>query len=330
VAAPAADEASRRPLRLGFAGTPGFAVPALDALVNSPHGIAAVFTKADRASGRGQKLHASPVKVRALELGLEVHQPVSFRDPAACDTLAGLKLDALVVVAYGLMLPRAALAAPRLGCFNIHASLLPRWRGAAPIQRAILAGDATTGVSIMRMEEKLDTGPVLLARAIDIAPEDTGGTLHDRLALLGGDLVREALDELAAGRAVETPQAEDGVVYAEKINKAEARIDWTQDAERILRQVKAFAPAPIAETRWNGDQLRVWEARMAPGSAPAGASSAAPSAAPGTVTEASPQGIEVACGHGALRIGRLQLAGRKPVTAAEFVRAHRIAGVRLT
>jgi methionyl-tRNA formyltransferase len=264
----------------------------------------------------------SPVKVRARELGLPVHQPASFKDPGARTELEALELDALVVVAYGLILPREALAAPRLGCFNIHASLLPRWRGAAPIQRAILAGDRTTGISIMRMEEKLDTGPVLTRRAIAIDPLDTAGTLHDRLAALGAELIRLAIDEVAAGAAVETAQPEDGVTYAEKITKAEALIGWHEDAGRVLDKVRAFNPAPVAETRWDGHQLRIWEA------APGGA--APHHAAPGTVLSASPRGIEVACGRGALSILRLQLAGRKPVAAAEFVRAHALAGAHFS
>jgi methionyl-tRNA formyltransferase len=327
VTVPAADDAPRRSLRLGFAGTPGFAVPALDALIGSQHRIAAVFTKADRASGRGQKLQSSPVKARALALGLPVHQPASFKEPAACEELAALRLDALVVVAYGLILPKPALLAPRLGCFNIHASLLPRWRGAAPIQRAILAGDRVTGVSIMRMEEQLDTGPVLATWSIEIDPLDTGGSLHDRLAVIGGELVRKAIDDLAAGDSVETPQSDQGVVYAEKISKAEALVDWREDAEHVVRKVRAFIPAPIAETRWNGQQLRIWQATKAASSDPG---SGCGPAAPGTVVAASPYGIEVACGSGILRIERLQLAGRKSVSAAEFVRAHRLAGASFT
>jgi methionyl-tRNA formyltransferase len=322
VAVSAAGDAPRGPLRLGFAGTPGFAVAALDALIRSRHPVVGVFTKQDRVAGRGRQLHASPVKARALELGLGVHQPATFKDPAACAELEGLQLDALVVVAYGLILPERALNAPRLGCFNIHASLLPRWRGAAPIQRAILAGDRVSGVSIMRMEQTLDTGPVLAASAVEIDPSDTAGTLHDRLAVLGGELVRQSMDELAAGRAVETAQPADGVTYAEKITKAEALIDWREDAEQIERKVRAFVPTPVAETRWNGEQLRIWEARALPepGSAGGGAT------APGTVLSSAPGGIDVTCGRGVLRIGRLQLAGRKPVTAAEFVRAHRLDG----
>jgi methionyl-tRNA formyltransferase len=254
-------------------------------------------------------------------MGLTVHQPATFKDPAACAELEELRLDALVVVAYGLILPPRALAAPRLGCFNIHASLLPRWRGAAPIQRAILAGDPVSGVSIMRMESTLDTGPVLAERAVDIDPLDTAETLHDRLAVLGGELICRTMDELAAGRAAETAQPADGVTYAEKITKAEALIDWRAEAEQVGRMVRAFFPTPIAETRWNGEQLRIWEALALPACGPAGCA-----IAPGTVLQASPGGIDVACGRGALRIGRLQLAGRKPVTAAEFNRAHRLDG----
>ena len=321
MAVSAADDAPRRSLRLGFAGTPGFAVAALDALTRSQHRVAGVFTKEDRASGRGRKVQASPVKARALEMGLTVHQPATFKDPAARAELEELRLDALVVVAYGLILPPRALAAPRLGCFNIHASLLPRWRGAAPIQRAILAGDPVSGVSIMRMESTLDTGPVLAERAVDIDPLDTAETLHDRLAVLGGELICRTMDELAAGRAAETAQPADGVTYAEKITKAEALIDWRAEAEQVGRMVRAFFPTPIAETRWNGEQLRIWEALALPACGPAGCA-----IAPGTVLQASPGGIDVACGRGALRIGRLQLAGRKPVTAAEFNRAHRLDG----
>ena len=323
MAVSAADDAPRRSLRLGFAGTPGFAVAALDALTQSQHPVVGVFTKADRAAGRGQKLQGSPVKARALELGLTVHQPATFKDPAACAELEDLRLDALIVVAYGLILPERALNAPSLGCFNIHASLLPRWRGAAPIQRAILAGDRSSGVSIMRMEKTLDTGPVLAARTVEIGPLDTSQTLHDRLALLGGELVRETMDELAAGRAIETPQPAHGVTYAQKISKAEAIIDWREDADQIARKVRAFTPTPIAETRWNGEQLRIWEAHALPKSASAGAGDAA---APGTVLSASAGGIEVRCGRGIFCIDRLQQAGRKAVTAAEFIRAHRLAG----
>ena len=309
-------------MRLGFAGTPGFAVPALDALTRSAHTLDAVFTKTDGTAGRGRKPTMSEVKVRALELKLPLYQPATFRSGEACRTLRDLQLDALIVVAYGLILPPAALGATRLGCFNIHASLLPRWRGAAPIQRAILAGDTQAGVSIMRMEERLDTGPVLASRGIEIEPADTAGSLADRLARLGADLMRETVDALALGSAVEVPQSEAGVTYAEKISKSEALLDWREDAILVLRRVRAFNPAPVAETRWQGTQLRIWDAEVlerpradAPGE-------------PGTVIAASADGIEVACGVGALKITRLQLAGRKSMAAGEFIKAQRLSGAR--
>jgi methionyl-tRNA formyltransferase len=304
-------------LRLGFAGTPEFAIPALDALVRSRHSVAGVFTQPDRPAGRGQSLHLSVIKQRALQLGLPVHQPVSFKTAEAIDVLRGLQLDALVVVAYGLILPAAALALPRLGCFNIHGSLLPRWRGAAPIQRALLAGDTMTGVTIMRMEAGLDTGPMLLARGVPIAAADSAGNVHDKLAALGGDLVVQALDALADGSAVETPQPPTGVTYAAKVNKSEALIDWREDAASILRRVRAFNPWPVAETRWDGAQLRIWDAEVA---------RAGDTAVPGSVVTASSEGVEVACGSGTLRVLRLQLAGRKPLAAAEFIKAQRLAG----
>ena len=319
-----APSTQQRSLRLGFAGTPGFALPALDALAHSAHALQAVFTKPDRPAGRGRTMHLSPVKKRALELGLALHQPAGFKNSEACEALRGLRLDALVVVAYGLILPPAALAAPRLGCFNIHASLLPRWRGAAPIQRAILAGDATTGVTIMRMEAELDTGPILGVREIDIEPLDTTGSLSDRLAVLGGELMCQTLDALAAGRASELPQPQSGVTYAEKISKSEALINWQEDAVHVLRRIRAFNPSPVAETRLDGTQLRIWQAELTP-------SAAVPAqrVPPGTVLSATPDGIDVACGQGALRIIRLQLAGRKPLAAPEFVNAQRLAGARL-
>jgi methionyl-tRNA formyltransferase len=314
-------------LRLGFAGTPQFSVPALDALLGSPHRVVAVFTQPDRPAGRGQTLQVSAVKRRALDAGLPVLQPASFKTPDAATALDGLQLDALVVVAYGLILPAAVLALPKLGCFNIHASLLPRWRGAAPVQRALLAGDATTGVTIMRMEAGLDTGPILAAREVRIGERETAGSLHDRLAPLGGELLVETLDAIAAGSAREQPQSQFGITYAEKITKAEALIDWHEAATSILRRVRAFNPWPIAETRMNGAQLRVWDAELVPGAPTAPPSAAAPplSAAPppGSVVAASGAGIDVACGRGALRLLRLQLAGRKPLTVPEFLKSQR-------
>jgi methionyl-tRNA formyltransferase len=320
---------AQRALRLGFAGTPQFSVPALEALAGSEHAVQAVFTKPDRPAGRGRHVQLSPVKQRALELGLSVLEPATFKSPQALDTLRALDLDALVVVAYGLILPPAALAAPRLGCFNIHASLLPRWRGAAPIQRALLAGDPVTGVAIMRMEAGLDTGPLLAVRAVDIADSDTGGSLHDRLAVLGAALLRETLDALARGPVPETPQPEVGVTYAHKISKAEAEIDWRADAQEVLRKVRAFNPAPVAQTRWGSRPIRIWEAELAPATTTRARERAeAPGAgAPaGTVIDAGPSGIDVTCGRGALRVTRLQLAGRKPMTAADILNSQRLAG----
>lgn len=315
-----------RALTLGFAGTPEFAVPALDALVASRHTVVGVFTQPDRPAGRGRQLQASPVKRRATEHGIAVHQPTSFREADAADALRALAADALVVVAYGLLLPTAALAIPRLGCINIHGSLLPRWRGAAPIQRALLAGDATTGITIMRMEATLDTGPMLSMRELPIAARDTSGTLHDRLALAGAELIVETLDALAAGNAVERPQPAAGVTYADKIAKAEAAIDWRLDATDLLRRVRAFNPWPVCETTWDGAQFRIWEAESSPTAATVEGSDAWPPN--GTVIGASHDGIDVACGRGGLRLLKVQLAGRKPVAAREFVQGRRLVGAR--
>jgi methionyl-tRNA formyltransferase len=312
------------PLRLGFAGTPEFAVPALDALAKTQR-ICAVFTQPDRPAGRGRSLSAGPIKTRAIELGLPVHQPASFKTPDILDLLHGLALDALVVVAYGLILPPAVLAAPRLGCINIHASLLPRWRGAAPIQRALLAGDTKTGVTIMRMDAGLDTGPMLASREMNLEQHDTAKTVHDELAQLGAQLIGSTLDALNAGRVHEMPQPADGVTYAEKITKAEALIDWQQDAAQLSRRVRAFNPWPIAETRFNGAQLRIWDAEV--GDMP-GVSPAVTAAAPGTVLAATDDGIDVACGRGVLRILRLQLAGRKALAPGEFIKAVKLDGAR--
>jgi methionyl-tRNA formyltransferase len=315
-------------LRLGFAGTPDFAVPALDRLA-AQHRICAVFTQPDRPAGRGRALHLSPVKRRALELGLAVHQPSSFKSPEARAPLRDADLDALVVVAYGLILPSEALGMPRWGCINIHASLLPRWRGAAPIQRAVLAGDRITGVTIMRMEAGLDTGPMLTSATTAIERSDTAKTLHDRLAMMGADLIAETLDGLARGAMRETAQHAEGVTYAQKIEKREALIDWQRSAEEIFRQVHAFNPWPMAETRFNGEQLRIWEAE--PLEAPAMNSAAPGGGTPvGAVLSATGEGIDVICGSGVLRIHRLQLAGRKPLPAADFLRGHRLDGARLT
>ena len=313
---------SQRPdrLRIVFAGTPEFSLPALDALHAAGHGIVAVYTQPDRPAGRGRAITASPVKLRARSLGVAVEQPSTLRNAETLARLAAHAPDVMVVVAYGLILPATALAIPRLGCINIHASLLPRWRGAAPVQRSILAGDARTGVTIMKMDAGLDTGPVLLARATEIGAGETAGSLHDRLAALGADAVVEALDGYASGRLAPVAQSGAGVSYAAKIRKEEAAIDWTHPATEIARQVRAFNPWPVAETRWRGQQLRVWEAAVVPG---------VRDATPGLVLEALGGSLVVATGEQALRLGRVQLAGRRPLTAAEFLNAHLPAGDRL-
>lgn len=304
-------------LNIAFAGTPAFAVPALESLLRSRHRVVAVYTQPDRPAGRGRQLQVSPVKDCALRHDIPVEQPSTLRDDSARERLASYQADVMVVVAYGLILPPAVLGNPRLGCLNIHASLLPRWRGAAPIQRALLAGDRQTGVDIMRMEEGLDTGPVFIERVIDIGLRDTAGSLHDKLAALGADALLEALDGLNAGTLQPRPQSAEGATYARKIMKEEAVIDWSKPALEIDRLVRAFNPVPGAETVWHGQQLKVWQAE---------ASDLDGTTTPGAVVSADGEGIVVATGSGALRLLRVQLAGRKATTAADFLNAHRIAG----
>lgn len=306
-------------LRVAFAGTPEFAVPALEALARSSHSVVGVLTQPDRPAGRGRGLVAGPVKQHALQLGISVAQPATLRTDAERAVLASWKCDLLVVVAYGLLLPPEALSLPRLGCLNIHASLLPRWRGAAPIQRAILAGDAETGVCIMRMEAGLDTGPVLAGRALAIPPEATAGELQVRLAEIGASLLLEILPAVEDGSAVAVPQLAQGTTYATKLDKGEARLDWTLDAPRLARQVRAFNPWPVAETRWADRRLRIWRARAVESRA---------LAAPGVVLGVQDDGLHVACGAGVLAIQELQLEGRRALPAAEFVRGHALTGVR--
>jgi methionyl-tRNA formyltransferase len=307
-------------LRIVFAGTPDFAVPALDALHAAGHAIRAVYTQPDRPAGRGQSLHSSPVKRRAVELGLPLEQPATLRTTEAVADLAAYQPDLLVVVAYGLILPPAILGVPRLGCWNIHASLLPRWRGAAPIQRAILAGDTMTGITIMQMDAGLDTGPMLLARPLPVGARETGGELHDRLAALGAEAIVAAIEQCLAGRLVAARQPDEGATYAAKIRKEEAVIDWRQSATQIERQVRAFNPWPVAETRWQGQQLRIWEAESV---------AVDGGGEPGQVVEAASGRLLVAAGAGALQLRRVQLAGRRAMTPAEFLNAHPLAGARL-
>ncbi len=310
-------------LRIAFAGTPEFAVPALRALAASHHRLVGVLTQPDRESGRGRKLKASPVKILAEQLGLPLAQPVQLKSPEQLAPLQHWASDVLVVVAYGLLLPREALALPRLGCLNIHASLLPRWRGAAPIQRAILAGDRDSGVSIMQMDPGLDTGPVLAQRRIGLSEQSDARGLHLSLAALGASALLDTLEAIAAGTAQPRSQSEHGASYAAKIDKLEARIDWRRSAVDISRQVRAFNLWPVAETRWQEQQLRIWEAHVA--DAPP---TTAPQAAPGQVLGLFQDALQVACGEGVLAITKLQLAGRRVLPAAELVSGLPLNGAR--
>lgn len=297
-------------LRLVFMGTPDFAVPTLTELVGRGHEIAAVYTQPPRPAGRGMAKRPSPVQEAAERFGLTVHAPASLRDEAAQAQFARHAADAAIVVAYGLLLSGPVLQAPRDGCLNLHASLLPRWRGAAPIQRAIMAGDRETGVSIMRMEEGLDTGPVCLAERVAISENETAGGLHDKLARLGADLMARALAALARGSLDCTPQLEDGVTYARKIDKAEARIDWAQPARAVHDHIRGLSPHPGAwcEMAVGGrpERVKVLRSALAEGSGPAGA--------------VLDDELTIACGEGTVRLLGLQRPGRKPVGAAEFLR----------
>ncbi len=297
------------PLRVAFAGTPEFAARALEAILAAGHEVALVLTQPDRPAGRGMKLTPSPVKQLALARGIAVDQPEKLRTEAQRARLAACAPDVLVVAAYGLILPPAVLALPRLGCINIHASLLPRWRGAAPIHRAIEAGDAETGITIMQMDEGLDTGAMLLRRATPILPADTTASLHDRLAVLGGEAIVDALAALAGGGLAATPQPAAGVTYAAKIGRAEAAIDWRRPALEIERAIRAFDPFPGAVSTLRDTPVKCWSATVVDGAG-----------APGTVLAVADAGITVACGRDALRVTVLQRPGSKRLPAGEFLR----------
>jgi methionyl-tRNA formyltransferase len=308
-------------LRVAFAGTPDFAVPTLRAITGSAHRLVGVLTQPDRPAGRGRELRSSPVKQEAERAGVPIAQPASLKSENERASLDAWLPDVLVVVAYGLILPAAALRIPRLGCINVHASLLPRWRGAAPVQRAILAGDPETGVSIMQMETGLDTGPVFLQRRLRLTGQESAQDLLVQLSQLGARALLETLEGLSAGSVSPVTQSLEGVTYASKIQKTEAAIDWTADAAHIARQVRAFNPWPVASTLWDGQPLRLWEAAPVEGSQVG--------AMPGQVLGWNSERLLVQCGHGALSITRLQLAGRRVVSAQEFAAGRALTGARL-
>ncbi|MDP2879735.1 MAG: methionyl-tRNA formyltransferase [Sulfuricella sp.] len=296
-------------MRLIFAGTPEFAAVALVALIEAGHDVALVLTQPDRPAGRGMRLTPSPVKQLALRHGLSVLQPAALKDAEVRAQLAAVNADAMIVAAYGLLLPSAVLALPRLGCLNIHASLLPRWRGAAPIQRAILAGDPETGITIMQMDSGLDTGGMLLRAALQIADEDTAQTLHDKLAVLGASSIVSALRQLAQGTLRAQPQNDSAATYAAKLSKAEGLIDWRKSAAEIARAVHAYNPFPVAQARLRAETWRIWQAQAAQRS----------EGSPGEILQADRDGILVRCGEGALLLKELQKAGGKRLPASSFL-----------
>jgi len=297
-------------MRLVFAGTPAFAASALEALLDSDHQVALVLTQPDRPAGRGMKLVASEVKQLALRHGLNVLQPATLRDADVVKTLAGVNADAMIVAAYGLILPREVLGLFPYACINIHASLLPRWRGAAPIQHALLAGDSETGISIMQMEQGLDTGPVFMMERVRIEARDTALTLHDKLSAVGARMIVHALAEIESGHLQAEPQADEGATYAHKITREQARIDWQLPAVELDRAVRAFNPFPVAFACFDAQVVKIWNSEPL----------SAPPAKPGEITAVSDAGIVVACGSGALRLTRLQRSGGKQLNAAEFLR----------
>ncbi|MDK2778222.1 MAG: methionyl-tRNA formyltransferase [Pseudomonadota bacterium] len=300
-------------LRILFAGTPDFAAVHLRALIESEHEVIGVYSQPDRPAGRGKKLQPSPVKQVALEHQLPVYQPLNFKDPAAVEQLQSLQADVMIVVAYGLILPQNVLDAPRYGCLNVHASLLPRWRGAAPIQRCIEAGDKVTGITIMQMDAGLDTGDMLSKVTTGISADDTGGSLHDRLADMGPAALLATLQKLEAGELQPEQQNDAQACYAHKLSKQEALLDWSQPAATLALRVRAFNPFPMAYTLLGDERIRVLMAEPL---------TKVTHLLPGTIANVSAQGLDVACAEGVLRITRLQLAGKKPMSVAEVILGH--------
>ena len=308
-------------MKLIFAGTPDFSVPALQALVDAGHDIVAVYTQPDRESGRGRKISFGPVKSAALELGLNVEQPASLRDEDAIKTLSGYDADVMIVVAYGLILPENILTLPRFGCINIHASLLPRWRGAAPIQRAIEHGDPESGITIMQMDAGLDTGDILACFPITLSHEETGQSLHDKLSVLGGRAIVDVLADIERYRQQAITQNDEQSTYAAKLHRSESLIDWSDDSINIERKIRAFNPWPLTKTALGETQLTLYNAQN---------DSTISDTAPGTILAADPSGIVIQCGTGALKITRLQRPGGKPLSSKDFLNGmHLNAGMHL-
>lgn len=301
---------SNHPLKIIFAGTPDFAAKHLQALIDSKHEVIAVFTQPDRPAGRGNKLTASPVKQLALDNNIDIYQPATLKKIENQQLIADLNADIMIVVAYGLILPQSVLNMPRLGCLNVHGSLLPRWRGAAPIQRACWAGDIDTGVTIMQMDAGLDTGDMLLKAKCPITAEDTSASLYDKLALLGPNALLETLTLITTGKAIAEKQDKSQVTYAEKLSKQEAKLDWTLSAQQLERCVRAFNPWPVSYFELNGEPIKVWQANVI---------NQQSNQAPGTILQANKQGIQIATADGIINLTQLQPAGKKPMSAADIL-----------
>ena len=306
--------------RLIFAGTPDFALESLEAMVEAGYVPVAVLTQPDRPAGRGRKLTASPVKAYAVARGIPVLQPVTLKDPDVVEAIAALKPDLMVVAAYGLLLPRAVLEVPKFGCVNVHASLLPRWRGASPIQHAILSGDSRSGVCLMQMEAGLDTGPVYASAAIPIGADETAGQLHDRLAELGGELLAGTLADILDGKLDPVPQDEQSATYAGRIRRQDAAIDWSRAAVEIVRAVRAYNPVPGAWFRLDDESVKCWRATVVETA----------EGPPGVILKAGRHGVEVACGEAAVRLLEIQRPGRRRVSGAEFADQTNLTGKRLS